>query len=112
MSEWGRAAPVRCDSVASYCDMRSGVCRGTRVAYPHPNLCVDWITMRSRPLCFMTVTQKWLLALLTVCAVALAGAERGVPPRLQARGEVREALGWSSWCAFSAWVLVVSYLVS
>lgn len=112
MSEWGRADPVRCDKVASYCDMRTGVCRGTRVAHPNPNPCVDWASMRSRPVCFMSVAAKGLFALLTVCAVALAGAERGVPPRLQAEGKVREALGWSSWCLFSAWVLVASYLVS
>lgn len=41
-----------CDRVASYCDLRTGTCRATRVEYPKPNPCVDWRTMRSRPECF------------------------------------------------------------
>ena len=41
-----------CDHVASYCDLRTGTCRATRVEYPKLNPCVDWRTMRSRPECF------------------------------------------------------------
>ncbi len=112
MSEWGRAATsLPCDQVASYCDMRSRICRGTRVPHPRPNMCVDWSTMRSRPLCFLTPLQVALFAILTSSAVALAGAQRGVPPRLQARGKVREGLAWSSWCVLSLWILAVALLL-
>lgn len=43
-----------CDRVASYCDLRTGTCRATRVEYPKTNPCVDWRTMRSRPECFQS----------------------------------------------------------
>ena len=40
-----------CDQVASYCDLRTGTCRATRIEYPKPNPCIDWRTMRSNPAC-------------------------------------------------------------
>ena len=112
MSEWKLGAKsVPCDQVASYCDTRSNICRGTRIPYPLPNMCVDWASTRRSPRCFLSPPQVALFAALTASAVALAGAQRGVPPRLQSRRRVREVLAWSSWCATSLWILAVALLL-
>ena len=52
LAELGRPDQTEsCSRVASYCDMRTGMCRATRIAYPKPNPCVNWRTMRSNPAC-------------------------------------------------------------
>ena len=45
----GEVAP--CDTVASYCDRRTHLCRATRVEHPKPNRCVEWATMQSAAKC-------------------------------------------------------------
>ena len=67
-----------CDQVSSYCDLRKGICRATRIEYPKPNPCVVWSTMRSNPACLASKPDArrggWIAVLVVSLLAFAAGA--------------------------------------
>lgn len=49
MDEYNKNSKRTCEKIASYCDKRIGLCKGTHISYPTKTPYVDWKTMKSYP---------------------------------------------------------------